>query len=250
MILRKFLLITLLIIVGISTGCTSKEKKIAPKDCVLLKGSFWVQDSNYMHDLRDAVYRQDKEYLKQLMLEGKIYQTDRDVRVIEFGVTAEKNDALIKFKEGKYTNKAGVTLKKNLMLFDDYVAVKQKEAKKLEEKRIKEFQEREDRIAQHKEEVQSLRNLFQSTVDEINQNGCLPEGEEINIPAGTNIFLGEDISSMHLFIPKEITRALVLPKAKFSRPAENRIELLDGVSAGRRGKIYNQDYKNAVSQIR
>ena len=66
------------------------------------------------------VYRQDKDYIEQLILEGKVYQTDKDVPVIEFGIAAEKSDALIQFKEGRYSNKTGVTLRNFLLSESQY----------------------------------------------------------------------------------------------------------------------------------
>lgn len=122
--MKKFLSVAFIFFVLILIGCGSNAKnnsvdkntdKDPEIDSVLLKDSLWVADSENMPYLNDAITRKDAEYLKQLMIEGKVFIVDKDTKVMRFGVAADKNNVLILFKEGRYTNKTGCTHASNVI---------------------------------------------------------------------------------------------------------------------------------------
>ena len=121
--MKKFLSIALIIAAMILAGCGNEktvnqstksttpalETKNDKVDAILIAGSVWVLDSDNVPYLADAVARNDMDYLNQLMIEGKVFQVDHDTKVTRFGLASDKNNALILFKEGRYTNKTGCT---------------------------------------------------------------------------------------------------------------------------------------------
>lgn len=111
---------------------TNKEKPKVERQvsAVLLKDSFWVMDSGDMPYLNDAISRKDVEYLKQLMIEGKVFHIDRDTKVTRFGVAADKNNVLILFNEGRYTNKTGCTHASNVIDEKEFPAYVETQKKK------------------------------------------------------------------------------------------------------------------------
>ena len=105
----------------VKTDGTSTGKEISKEENkILLAGSFWVENSDYMAFLTDALRRNDKEYLQQLIIEKKVFFVDKDTRVKSFGYAADQNNELISFAEGRYTNKTGRTFKKFLLAEEEY----------------------------------------------------------------------------------------------------------------------------------
>lgn len=142
--MKNFLTIALIVIAIILGGCdgNAHENKASQKNndkiaAVLLKDSFWVMDSENMPYLNDAISRKDIEYLKQLMLEEKVFFVDRDTKVTRFGVAADKNNVLILFNEGRYTNKTGCTHASNVIDekdFPEYISNQKKKISDLIQK--------------------------------------------------------------------------------------------------------------------
>ena len=171
--MKKILAVALMFAFMIVAGCSSDNSSEVPS--VLLKNSFWVTDSGNMPYLIDAIARDDVEYLKQLMLEGKVFQVDRDTKVTRFGVAANENYALISFKEGRYTNKSGCALKVSVYTEEEYqiyLEEKRKEAEQREqerqakiekEKQDKEVQKKADEEAKKQEAVALVQNSLART---------------------------------------------------------------------------------------
>ena len=121
-LLKKFYAVALLILIFFLAGCGSdnlnKKKdydKQESEKLLLLQNSFWVQEYESLGYLIDALQRQDNDYLKQLMIEKKVFFVDKDTNVIGNAVATDSNIEMILFKEGRYTNKEGITLRKFLV---------------------------------------------------------------------------------------------------------------------------------------
>ena len=157
--MKKFLSVALIIMTILFAGCGSKKNIEVP--AVLLANSFWVADSDNMPYLIDALARDDTEYLKQLILEGKVFQVDRDTKVTRFGVVADEHYALISFKEGRYTNKSGCALKVSVYTEDEYqnyLEEKRKDKERREQERQAKIEkEKQDKEAQKKAEEEAKR---------------------------------------------------------------------------------------------
>lgn len=108
-----FLITLSLIMFGCGNKVEIKEEK--REEAILLKDSLWCE-SEYAAEMNDANERRDYEYMRQLMIEGKVKSVDRDTKVERFGVAANPNNVLILFKEGKYTNKAGCAFAENVYM--------------------------------------------------------------------------------------------------------------------------------------
>lgn len=152
--MKKILTVALLVVTFLIVGCgdaKKAEKDGTEKDelAVILKDSFWVADSQNMIYLYDALIRQDREYLNQLILEGKVFYVDRDTIVSRFGVAADPDNVLILFREGRYTNKAGCTFKENLYSeqeYKDYLDEKKKESEIEKQKRKEKAEQQEQSL--------------------------------------------------------------------------------------------------------
>ena len=125
--MKKFFVVALMSVMLVCVACGNEKsaEQSAPAepkkiDAVLVAGSFWVIESENMPYLTDALTRKDTEYLRQLMLEGKVFHVDKDTKVTRFGVAADKNNVLILFKEGRYTNKTGCTYVSSVIAEKDY----------------------------------------------------------------------------------------------------------------------------------
>ena len=157
--MKKILSVALIMITILFAGCGNDKSNEIPS--VLLKNSFWVADSGNMPYLIDALSRDDVEYLKQLMLEGKVFQVDRDTKVARFGVAADEHYALISFKEGRYTNKSGCALKVSVYTEDEYqnyLEEKRKDEERREQERQAKIEkEKQDKEAQKKAEEEAKR---------------------------------------------------------------------------------------------
>lgn len=139
--MKNFLLVMFILLAVIFSGCgtektteqsqsvteTEKNDKVAS---ILLKNSFWVMDSDNMKYLNDAIARKDAEYLDQLMIERKVFFVDKNTKVTRFGVAADKNNVLIIFNEGRYTNKTGCTHASNVVDEDEYLREKHDKLRK------------------------------------------------------------------------------------------------------------------------
>lgn len=144
---------------------TNKEKPNVERQisAVLLKDSFWVMDSRNMPYLNDAISRKDVEYLKQLMIERKIFLVDKNTKVTRFGVAADKNNVLILFNEGRYTNKTGCTQASNVIDekdFPEYISNQKKQIANLIQKCLMNTASYSDVIsAGDLSEIKKLRSL-------------------------------------------------------------------------------------------
>ena len=132
--MKKIFAIALMTIAILFVGCggskSVNESASEKVDAVLVAGSFWVLDAENMPYLADALNRDDREYLNQLMLEGKVFKVAKDTNVIRLGVAANENNVLIEFKEGRYTNKSGCTFKSNVVAKDEFAAYAENRTKK------------------------------------------------------------------------------------------------------------------------
>ncbi len=142
--MKKILSVVLILFAIIMFGCGEKNSIPQPApveskteqstvdkiEAVLLADSFWVLDSENMPYLADALSRQDAEYLDQLMLEGKVFHVDKDTKVTRFGVAADKDNVLIIFNEGRYTNKTGCTFARYVINKENFHSYLENQKKK------------------------------------------------------------------------------------------------------------------------
>lgn len=152
--MKKFLAVTLILASIFVVGCGG-EKFAGETPAILLKNSFWVADSKNMKYLADALARDDMEYLKQLMLEGKVFQVDRDTKVVRSGLAANKHYSLISFKEGRYTNKSGCALNVAIYTeeeYQNYLEEKRKEEERREQENKRRAQERQAQREKERQE--------------------------------------------------------------------------------------------------
>lgn len=121
---KKFCLfvpILILMASALFSGCSNNAEKLhKPEPRILLANSSFVQEYENMQYLLDAVQRKDEDYLKQLILENKVFYVDKDTHVDNIGNMADINHEVIIFKEGRYTNKKGITLKNSLLTEEKY----------------------------------------------------------------------------------------------------------------------------------
>lgn len=127
--MKNFFSVALLVAAFLVCGCGG-DKTAERVPSILLKESLWVADSDNMQYLNDAIARKDTEYLNQLMIEGKVFLVERDTKVTRFGVAADKNNVLIQFNEGRYTNKSGCTHASNVVAEKDFPAYVEKQRQK------------------------------------------------------------------------------------------------------------------------
>ena len=175
--MKKFLVIVIVFVAVLLTGCGGGENIPNNNDkieAVLLKDSLWVADSENMPYLNDAITRKDAEYLKQLMIEQKVFIVDKDTKVERFGVAAEKNNVLILFKEGRYTNKTGYTHASNVIdekSFSTYVeAQKQKKFDLIKESLLSTERYSDVVVAGNLEEVERLSRHCLDETNELKKN--------------------------------------------------------------------------------
>ena len=74
------------------------------------KSATWADDYSDMPKLADALRREDEDYLKELIREGKVHIINKNTTV-EISDTPNEGIVNIYFKEGKYTGKWGYTFK-------------------------------------------------------------------------------------------------------------------------------------------
>ena len=108
-------------------GCSNDkniniEKLNKSEPRILLSNSSFVQESENMVYLADAIQRNDVDYLQQLIVENKVFVVDKDTKVDYFINDTNSNNAEIIFKEGRYTTKKGITLKNFLITEEEYPA--------------------------------------------------------------------------------------------------------------------------------
>lgn len=132
--MKKILLILFVILSITIFGCSEQKsnseyenkvektiyEEVVITDSILVAGSFFVTDSKNITFLKDSMKRNDIEYLKQLILENKVFYVDRDTSVKCFGEISNKDEVLITFNEGRYTNKQGYTFGYNVFSKDTY----------------------------------------------------------------------------------------------------------------------------------
>ena len=137
--MKKYLATVLIFFAVIFVGCGFKKdiqlvnsdaRRNDKIDAILLAKSFWVADSKNMAYLNDAISRRDEDYLKQLMIERKVFIVDKDTKITRFGAAADKNNVLILFKEGRYTNKTGCTHASNVIDEKDFSKYKENQKRK------------------------------------------------------------------------------------------------------------------------
>lgn len=97
---KKFLVIIIVFVSILFAGC-GWENGLSRKNetlAVLLKDSFWVAESENIPYMIDAISRKDTEYMKQLMLEGKVFIFDKDTKVVQRCSVSGKNNMEVLFK--------------------------------------------------------------------------------------------------------------------------------------------------------
>ena len=115
-------------------------------DAVAVDGTIWAIDEENVAYLIDALDRNDGEYLKQLSVEQKAFLVDRDTKVTRIGKPAANDTVMIKFKEGRYTNKTGYTRARNIFTEEEYPAYLEAKAAREQAKKDAERQELIDMI--------------------------------------------------------------------------------------------------------
>lgn len=96
--------------------------------------AIWTNDKENIPDMLDAIYSYDEEFLDQQIIDGKVNQTDKEIKIAVEGVLNDGNVVKVKFLQGRYKNKIGYTV-------PEFVR-DVKEARELEEKAKKVRQER------------------------------------------------------------------------------------------------------------
>ena len=87
-------------------GCSNDkniniEKLNKSEPRILLSNSSFVQESENMVYLADAIQRNDVDYLQQLIVENKVFVVNKDTKVDYFINDTNSNNAEIIFKEGR-----------------------------------------------------------------------------------------------------------------------------------------------------
>ena len=91
---------------------SSQQSKSAKKEKeffagVVLAHSLWVEDIRNLYDYKDGFISDDKEFLLQLVREGKAKFVENPTGVVWSGTYAKGEILKIKFFEGRYKNKSG-----------------------------------------------------------------------------------------------------------------------------------------------
>ena len=123
---------------------------------ILLAKSPFVQENENITYLADAIQRKDEDYLQQLIVENKVFLVDKDTKVDISINNSESNNVQILFKEGRYTNKKGVTLKNFLITEKAYkIAEEAYQAQIKKEKEVERQRQlaNEQEIQQHRQEA-------------------------------------------------------------------------------------------------
>lgn len=96
--------------------------------------AIWTDDKENIPDMIDAIYSYDEEFLDQQIVDGKVKQTDKEIKIAVEDVLNDGNVVKVKFLQGRYKNKTGYTA-------PEFVR-DVKEARDLKEKAEKARQER------------------------------------------------------------------------------------------------------------
>lgn len=130
----KFLTVVLSIITVILVGCSDKEntareasepfvvkasylkgeeaerQQMNMSEGLIVRGAFWVEEKENIHDFLDAIETYDEEFFKQQFREGKTFYIDTDTRINCSNDTLNDGKIVkIKFLKGRYKNKLGYT---------------------------------------------------------------------------------------------------------------------------------------------
>lgn len=74
---------------------------------IVLAHSLWIEDKRYLHDYTDGFKSGDKEFLLQLVHEGKAYFVEKNTGVVFNGIYEKGKIVKIRFFEGRYKNRSG-----------------------------------------------------------------------------------------------------------------------------------------------
>lgn len=132
--MKKFLTVVLSIVAVILVGCSGKEntareasepfvvkaaylkeedeerQQMNMSEGLIVRGAFWVDKKENIHDFLDAIETSDVEFIKQQIREGKTFYVDTDTRINCSNDTLNDGKVVrIKFLRGKYKNKLGYT---------------------------------------------------------------------------------------------------------------------------------------------
>ena len=110
MFLRKFLLIAILLIVGISAGCSDKEKEDSSVaiHAIVLKNTMWVKRQNLDEFIDVAINNYNSNKIQLMIRNRRFYLVNSDTRVIRSG-GGDLPEGIVKifFEEGEYQHQTG-----------------------------------------------------------------------------------------------------------------------------------------------
>lgn len=182
--MKKIFAVACLVATIFICGCggeKSAEQSAEPKveqpapepekvDAVAVDGTIWAIDEENVAYLIDALDRNDGEYLKQLSVEQKAFLVDRDTKVTRIGKPAANDTVMIKFKEGRYTNKTGYTRARNIFTEEEYPAYLEAKAAREQAKKDAERQEIIDLVQNYLSGSENYYDvIIGGNVDEMNQ---------------------------------------------------------------------------------
>lgn len=182
--MKKFFAVACLVATIFICGCggdKTAEQPAEPKveqpapepekvDAVAVDGTIWAIDEENVAYLIDALDRNDGEYLKQLSVEQKAFLVDRDTKVTRIGKPAANDTVMIKFKEGRYTNKTGYTRARNIFTEEEYPAYLEAKAAREQAKKDAERQEIIDLVQNYLSGSENYYDVITGgNVDEMNQ---------------------------------------------------------------------------------
>ena len=172
--------ILVLLTVSLFSGCSNNGEKLHdPEPRILLANSPFVQDDDNLKYLLDAIQRKDDDYLQQLIIENKVFSVDKDTHVDNIGTMTGTDNELIIFKEGRYTNKKGVTLKNFLITEKAYKMAEEAYQAQINKEKEAERQRqlaKEQEIQQHRQEAM---NIIATCFNEIENIKSAPTSGDI-----------------------------------------------------------------------
>ena len=125
MILRKFLLITLLIIVGISAGCSNINSKESDSHsvaihAVVLKNTMWVKRQNLDEFVDVAINNYSSSKIQQMLRNKEIFLVNKDTQVVRYEGNLPEGIVSITFEEGEYRNQTGYARASQVIPEEEY----------------------------------------------------------------------------------------------------------------------------------
>ena len=85
----------------------TKDKKSDLYGGIVRPHSLWVENVRYLYDYKDGFISGDKEFLLQMVREGKAHFVEAPAGVVCDGTYAQGEIIRIKFFEGRYKNRHG-----------------------------------------------------------------------------------------------------------------------------------------------